>query len=829
MPERSPSFVPEAAIVERTHEAPRELRMNKQELRAYQQWKQNIPAELRLLVEGKLLGKTVSVRTDDLPSVNAFYKGMQQLLDDPHFDPSSLDLPKVIQKQIAALQRIPIGEQGETNLFAALSDPDIDFEVKANFIQSKLLPRLAFLRTHERRQFAKAVEKNGPTQVTGEQDEEEYSPHRAPEQEQGEGMPSEAVATVAPFFGGYFMDSVYDAYDPVTLTWKKSPRRKRDLPEQKLDAKRARAYRSVVKGGHGAVKLPQGWAAEREGIRWTSAEPSAWIVQADQDGVVRVRTDEEGVFPFEIETAPSPDALTLATPEGEVPQVSDRFPDELVAAVEEIMATSVSTSRKARRIASFIHTHLEYDKDPQWEAVYKADPSRYFEAIWENKKAKCDEANSMLTRLLTKYGVHARYIGGHSVRTQSEAGEALLLESNRHAWAYGWDADAREWVRLDATPAGDPNVDQEKQQADLGEGDYGEQEAEVMSEEEMEKRMAELEEEEREEQEREDPVLAYAREAECSPEEARDVLEKIKELRKRYARVLSDANRQWQTLVRENTRERIVDRGPVQMSKMDDIDPDELVAGYIEILAGEKDPLIGEREEIERKKEKWFGGYQVYIAADMSGSMVETLGGLKKSEAQRDMVFLIVDSCMNSAVSTRQKEHQLKAPMPVEVGVVVFGEETKFVLPLTEQWGPKEQIILYRALDQAAGGTTPDHQALALIENAVARSLAAQDEARKQKPALRRHDWKMRRFVIATADGGSDSGRAVKQANDRLGQMGIPVDLFLIGSEDDENLQKFAKANYQSVNPISDIGELAEKGLKKLTARIKEAYANTRH
>ena len=67
------------------------------------------------------------------------------------------------------------------------------------------------------------------------------------------------------------------------------------------------------------------------------------------------------------------------------------------------------------------------------------------------------------------------------------------------------------------------------------------------------------------------------------------------------------------------------------MSQMDEIDPDELVSGYVEVLAGEKDPLLGEREEIEKKKEKWFGGYEVYIAADMSGSMDETLNGVKKS------------------------------------------------------------------------------------------------------------------------------------------------------------------------------------------------------
>ena len=41
--------------------------------------------------------------------------------------------------------------------------------------------------------------------------------------------------------------------------------------------------------------------------------------------------------------------------------------------------------------------------------------------------------------------------------------------------------------------------------------------------------------------------------------------------------------------------------------------------------------------------------------------MDETLNGVKKSEAQRDMVFLLIDSCMSAAVTTRKKEHQLKS------------------------------------------------------------------------------------------------------------------------------------------------------------------------
>lgn len=794
--------------------------MTPDKLVGYKEWKGTVPEEIRKIVEGQMLGKQMRIDKDDLPSVVEFYQAMRELLSDPYRDPNTLVCSDVVKKQVASLQKVSMGE-GVMNLFSALADASIGFDVKANYVNTKLLPRLRFLEGRDRRMTPSLdVEE---VELSGEDEEDEYTPHRAPEQE-SEGVPIEAIATMKPFFGGYVMDAVYDGYDSTTLTWKTTSRTFSELPQQEIDEVRKRTYRSRVKVGQGAVKLPRGWGADRSRVHWEGEAPKAWKLEVDQNGIVRLRTDEEISTMFSVEIGPTSDVISLAPPSGEVPQISDRFPEELLTATRAILNESISGSAKMRKLASLIHGHLEYDKDIQWEAVYKADPSAYFEKIWEHKKAKCDEANTFLVRLLTKAGFHARFMGGHSVRQKSEQGEAMLLESNRHAWSAGWDAEVGEWIRLDATPAGDPNVDQEEQQEELGEGDYGEQEAELMSNEELEKRLAELEKEEEDRREREDPVLAYAREAECSPEEARDVLKKIERLRKDHAEVLADADRQWQTLVRKNKRERVVDRGPVPLSQMDEIDPDELVAGVIEMRAGSRDPLIGMKDAKEMKTEKWFGGYEVYIAADLSGSMSETMDGVVKSEVQRDMAFLLVDSCMQASVRAKQAERSLKAPMPVKVSVVTFGEETEPALPLTEDWTPAEQVRLYRALAVAAKGGTPDHLALQMIQTQITDSVKQEEASRTRDARLKKNGWKTRRFVITTADGGSDSSRNVKQANDRLKEASIPVDLLLIGSEENTNLIQAAERVYQSVTPVQDVRDLAKKGLARLTERIRMAY-----
>ena len=188
------------------------------------------------------------------------------------------------------------------------------------------------------------------------------------------------------------------------------------------------------------------------------------------------------------------------------------------------------------------------------------------------------------------------------------------------------------------------------------------------------------------------------------------------------------------------------------------------------------------------------------------------------------MVFLLVDSCMTAAVATRKAERQLKAPMPVKVSVSVFGAKTETVLPITDAWGPKEQIVLYRALDAGAGGGTPDHAALAILRKQITAAKKEEETARAKKPALKKYGWGMRRFVITTADGESDNPSAVKKVNKQLQKDGIPVDLLLIAQPDDVNLKAAAEDAYQSVTLVSDVNDLAKKGLARLTERIKEAY-----
>ena len=341
-----------------------------------------------------------------------------------------------------------------------------------------------------------------------------------------------------------------------------------------------------------------------------------------------------------------------------------------------------------------------------------------------------------------------------------------------------------------------------------------------MSDEELQEFLEKVKEEERLEQ---TPEMRFAKEAGCSPEEAQRVIEVIRRLREKHRDVLDKSKTYWQKIVRTNYKFETVYRGPVSKSRGDELE--EVIEARIDIRAGEKDPIGWERREEEKKKEKFFGGYEVYVAADMSGSMNDLIAGRKKSESQRDTVFLFIDSVMSAASTVRQQEHKLKIPMPVKVSLTVFGSATEVVLPITDSWGPAEQIRVYRALDQGAGGGTPDHTALQLIEKQVVDSGGQEERSKKKEPGIKKKgSSKTHRFILVVADGGSNSPSAVKTMNDHMKDKGVPVDLFLVTDEDDENMKKAAEAAYQNVSIVPDPADLAEVGLNRLTDRIKEAY-----
>lgn len=791
-----------------------------EKVKEYKKWKKETDPQLRKLVEAKLKGKKGKITKDHSPLINQFYKGFQSLLDKPNLKEKNLDfLDERVSNMLLSLKDVEVNEKGDkVNIFKSLASKKVDFDSKRKYFSNFILPRLNFLKNRDKKDLENYEEE---IEISPSLENDEYKPHRSPSQEQ-EGVPKEAIAAIYPFFGGYYKNSSYKFFDTKTLKWRKEDLHLKGLDKQVINQDKKRVYRKSVFGNQRTViELPQKWGITQDSIKWKKEKPQNFSFKRDQNGLVYLEVDglANQKYDFSLEIGPSSKHLKPNLPVNEGGNIKGgiEFPKDLIKEAEGIWEKDIPLAVKFRQVAFFIHKNLEYDKDDfSLEELYKKDKEKYLLKIWENKKAKCDEANTLAALLFDKLGSKVRFIGGHSVSSKSEKGEALLLDGNRHAWLEAYDEENEEWIRLDATPKGDPNVDQEEQKEGLEEGDYGEQEADLMSDEELEKVLEEM----KKSEELVSPEMIFAKEAGCSLEEAKEVLEKISQLREKYKEEIKEIKSYWRQVLRKNLKEKSIYKGPVRQSQGDSLKNP--VSAFIDIRSGQDDPTGFEVERKSYQQEKIFGGYEVYLLADLSGSMEWFLDGIKKSESQRDMVFLLADNIMTGAAMMKQKEKGLKYPMPNKVSLTVFGKETKIVLPLTDKWGPAEQIKMFKALDESAKGSTPDHLALKMVEEQIEESKAKEEEVRKRK--AKNKDWKMNRFVIATADGGSDNFSQVKKANDRLAQMGIPTNLLLICQEKDVNMREVANHAYQESTPVSNIQSLAKKGMEVLIKRIKEIY-----
>ncbi|MBI2523803.1 VWA domain-containing protein [Candidatus Peregrinibacteria bacterium] len=129
------------------------------------------------------------------------------------------------------------------------------------------------------------------------------------------------------------------------------------------------------------------------------------------------------------------------------------------------------------------------------------------------------------------------------------------------------------------------------------------------------------------------------------------------------------------------------------------------------------------------------------------------------------------------------------------------------VLSLTEAWGPAEQVKLYRALDAAAGSSTPDHQALRMIREEITRSPSIADPA-------------MHRAVIVFADGGSDRPRAVREELTALHEQGVIAAGFGMTAAG-RAMEVVYAPEAQTIERIED---LPDAGVQYLVALIKKWY-----
>ncbi|MEK7077117.1 MAG: transglutaminase-like domain-containing protein, partial [Patescibacteria group bacterium] len=153
-----------------------------------------------------------------------------------------------------------------------------------------------------------------------------------------------------------------------------------------------------------------------------------------------------------------------------------KLSSETETKLDEIKKLKAQPFEKARLLKAYVKKTLRYSNESAMNAVYQGGNTKgYFQRIEEHKKADCDVANTYFAALLSRLEIPTRMVTGHYVKVKDRQGNAAISSGTSHAWVEVWDG--RSWEKLDATPPGDPNMDDEEMDENKDdsvlEGDFG--------------------------------------------------------------------------------------------------------------------------------------------------------------------------------------------------------------------------------------------------------------------------------------------------------------------------------------------------------------------
>ena len=679
-------------------------------------------------------------------------------------------------------------KEGKLNLFDFLSE-DIDLDLKRKWIENYILPKIDFLERLDlkevqelpkKEELPKEEEIEKMPDLLPQEDEDSFRPSMEESEPRKEDEPG-AYFKVKPFFGGYYKEKVWDKWDGKNLLWKEKPRDFKEVEKEEIEEKSKRVMQGVIKGGKiTSLPLAYGFSFEKGSLNLPKDVQIKILEDKEGNFILDTRQEKNPVVPFSLimgkrkkEKIQEEPKQTLQIETGQLSKETEGFLEDLKK------DQSLSLIEKAKKLKSFVKNKLEYSGDSSLNSVYWQNPEEYFQKIEKYKKADCDVANTYFLGLLSSLEIPCRMVTGHYIKVKDNQGAAVFSSGSGHAWTEVWDG--KDWQKLDATPKGDPAMDEEEmdevEDDEILEGDFGETEAEILSDEEIEELIEKAKEEIEKEKERklspeEQRALNFAKEAECSKEEAKEILTQIEEARKlkdKKGRLILDLlSREFTKIVRENLKEVPSFRAPVTLSEADEIV--EPVETWLDIKAGETEPGGFGKYEKKIEKEQVYGGFDVIFVKDKSGSMAETdpeSGKIKYLEQQKGN-FLLNESLHKFTQLCKRQRIKLLSPIDVRFADIGFqANKAEAFFPLTDKWGPKEQLTIWKKSAENIGGGTPDNLGLR-----AAREMIEEDIKKMKKKEKERL-----RLVIVLADGGTDSDKVADREKEKklLREMGVIV------------------------------------------------------
>ena len=783
----------------------------------YLTWKQEVPMAFRHVVESTLKNTAPAETITGLTLTDQFLKGTAESIRTGGL-PDAASYDARVTKLLEPLAHVET-KGGYANVFSLLRSPDTSWKLKKTLYETQVRTALEWLINKDLEQLAQEALKQQEAEQAPEPTEgqptpppeqlmppqsEEVRSSMEPGGEKREGEPS-PIFSVKPFFGGYYKQQIFSKFREDDQHWGKKENQFEEAVSQDVDMTRGRVESGMIRGRTPlALPVPYDWAVDPASIT-TNVPLDQVTISRNQNGLWYMEVDADGAFPFSMTVAP-----LKRTEEGkpfEALEMTGELPDELRQGIETLKQQRLPRMRLQREIVKLVRNGLKYSNSPDAWKQYTSQPSGFFNKLWKRKEADCFVANTLAARALAEVDASARFVSGYYVKEAGKGGNAIMHSGNGHAWLEVWDEYSERAVRLDATPKGDPTMDEEQQEKDLegetGEGDFGEREDEIASAEEIKKKIEELKKKQGGEGKQKRPSVELAEQqfanlAECTPEQAREflaALERVRKITDEQGYPISDSMKdEWRKIVEERKVESRDYRGPVRMDEGSRLD--DPVAAAIDITSREFNPTGFEKDTRVEKIETDFGGMDVYFSFDLSGSMAQadSASGRSKKDVQRDVALLFVDSLMQAAVISRREGGESNL-LPIKIMATVASQTGETKLPLTDQWGPKEQWALYSSLTQVASGGTPTHTTLKLIQRTLEKELADLKQKRTPAEKMPLH------YTAEISDGEPDDSSQTEAMHRSLKEKGMAIRSYTIGG---------SSASADAAPPIESFSQLPQ-------------------
>lgn len=772
---------------------------------AYLAWKRAVPHPIRTIVERVHQQKNPEFQPTGLSNTDTFLHAFAQSVAARTLKLEE-SAPRVIHNTLAPLEHIRVGTNEFINAFERFADPHTSWQLKHDLYERQVRPALEWLTKRDitderaRVEAEQTTESVEPSPDTNNQDDEFEPPpisdHVMSSMEAGveRGEGTERVRpqfTVSPYRGGKYKQRVFYLFDAAQTKWIPHEKKFMSPRHTPFDITTARVMSGAVVGNT-RLALPhlKDWTCDQTQLVTNAPSGTSQLVQ-DQHGTWYLEISAPGTYRYSITVAQAERQLPSNEP-ADV-EITGALPQEISKKISAIHASGAPLLKQARELVKFIRAHLSYSNSKDAWNTYTARPEHFFDAVWQRREADCYVSNTLACRALHELGARVQFVGGYLVKEKNDRGDAVLHGSNGHAWLEVWDKQSAQFIPLDATPAGDPTVDEKAQEQELNGEDDAEGEPsddEIMSETEAEHQHDELKKQERTETQRREKKSPHNRReqvfaglANCTSEQAREYLAAIERVR-----AITDTDGvpiseklidHWKSLIETRITETRHYRGPVPMSEGDRLD--DPVRALADLRGGNPDPSGFEKYTRAEERASVFGGISLYWMFDLSGSMAEPDGasGSTKAAVQRDVALLFIDSIMQCAYVSQQQENVMDAPMPINIMATLASEHGSIALPLTNQWGPKEQWAIYSALTRTARGGTPTHEALELIEQAFAaerKRLAAAGTPEQERPLA---------YMTVLTDGVPNDAVAAEKVRARIAKAGMITRTYAIGGSSD--------------------------------------------